>query len=274
MLFNGYATQLSFFAFYYSILGLFGTIWSYQYRKCGILCNSNSRLEDQIDMAMKEVTFLGRSDAALSMFFEIFYSIHRGYFKAHIVQNMGTDLENSCPFDIAGVETRFSSIEDWEYDGAEDLVIGVNLAATKRSVYEAFNNKFDIKMTEYQRLIHVSAQVATTAEISSGVILNPGTIVGPYSSLHELVTVNRATTIGHHSTVDEFTTIHPGVNIAGHCHIGRDVTIGMGSNIIDGVSIGKNTVIGAGSLVANDIPDNVVAYGSPAKIVTRKELQE
>tara|TARA_R110001599_G_scaffold353742_1_gene596022 strand:- start:4792 stop:5469 length:678 start_codon:yes stop_codon:yes gene_type:complete len=225
-------------------------------------------------MAMKEITFLGRSDAALSMFFEILYSIHQGYFKAHIVQNMETNLGKSYPFEIDGVETKFSSIEVWEYDGTEDLVIGVNLAATKRAVYDAFNTKFGIEMTEYQRLIHVSAQVAIKAELSSGVILNPGTIVGPYSSLHELVTVNRAATIGHHSTVKEFTTIHPGVNIAGHCHIGRDVTIGMGSNIIDGVSIGNNTVIGAGSLVVSDIPDNVIAYGSPAKIVKKKELQE
>jgi acetyltransferase-like isoleucine patch superfamily enzyme len=41
----------------------------------------------------------------------------------------------------------------------------------------------------------------------------------------------------------------------------------MGVNILDGIKIGKNTIIGAGSVVTKDIPDNVVAYGSPCKII-------
>jgi acetyltransferase-like isoleucine patch superfamily enzyme len=43
--------------------------------------------------------------------------------------------------------------------------------------------------------------------------------------------------------------------------------IGMGTNILNQVKIGKNTIIGAGSVVTKDIPDNVVAYGSPCKII-------
>ena len=41
----------------------------------------------------------------------------------------------------------------------------------------------------------------------------------------------------------------------------------MGSNIIDGITIGNNVIIGAGSVVTKNIPDNVVAYGNPCKII-------
>ena len=34
-----------------------------------------------------------------------------------------------------------------------------------------------------------------------------------------------------------------------------------------GVTIGDNVVIGAGSIVTRDIPDNVVAYGSPCRVM-------
>ncbi|MGP5126309.1 sugar O-acetyltransferase, partial [Brachybacterium tyrofermentans] len=34
-----------------------------------------------------------------------------------------------------------------------------------------------------------------------------------------------------------------------------------------GVTIGRNTVIGAGSVVLRDIPDHVVAVGSPATVI-------
>jgi acetyltransferase-like isoleucine patch superfamily enzyme len=45
--------------------------------------------------------------------------------------------------------------------------------------------------------------------------------------------------------------------------------IGSHSTILPGVSIGKNSIIGAHSLVNKDIPDNVVAFGVPAKVMRK-----
>lgn len=49
--------------------------------------------------------------------------------------------------------------------------------------------------------------------------------------------------------------------------IGNNVWIGGGAVILPGVTIGDNTVIGAGSVVTKDIPDNVIAYGNPCKVI-------
>lgn len=49
--------------------------------------------------------------------------------------------------------------------------------------------------------------------------------------------------------------------------IGDNVWIGSGVLIMPGVAIGENTVIGAGSVVTRDIPANVVALGSPCRVV-------
>ncbi len=49
--------------------------------------------------------------------------------------------------------------------------------------------------------------------------------------------------------------------------IGKNVWVGAGSVIMPGVTIGDNTVIGAGSIVTKDIPANVVAYGSPCRVM-------
>ena len=48
--------------------------------------------------------------------------------------------------------------------------------------------------------------------------------------------------------------------------IGNNVWIGGNSIILPGVVIGDDTTIGAGSVVAQSIPDNVLAYGNPCKI--------
>ena len=88
-----------------------------------------------------------------------------------------------------------------------------------------------------------------------------------------------------HIYVGDYTMIGPNVTIAtaGHpilpelrekayqfnmpVHIGKNCWIGAGAVIIPGVTIGDNTVIGAGSIVTRDIPENVVAYGNPCKVM-------
>ncbi|WP_396145533.1 acyltransferase [Flavobacterium sp.] len=49
--------------------------------------------------------------------------------------------------------------------------------------------------------------------------------------------------------------------------IGSNVFIGDNVTILKGVSIGANTVIGSGSVVTNNIPENTIAAGVPAKVI-------
>ena len=49
--------------------------------------------------------------------------------------------------------------------------------------------------------------------------------------------------------------------------IGDNVWLGGGVVVCPGVTIGENTVVGAGSVVIRDLPANVVAVGSPARVV-------
>lgn len=50
-------------------------------------------------------------------------------------------------------------------------------------------------------------------------------------------------------------------------HVGKNCWLGAGVIVLPGVSIGDNSVIGAGSVVTKDIPANVVALGTPCKVV-------
>ena len=49
--------------------------------------------------------------------------------------------------------------------------------------------------------------------------------------------------------------------------IGDNVWIGGGAILMPGITIGNNVVIGAGSVVTKDIRDDVVAYGSPCRVI-------
>ena len=52
--------------------------------------------------------------------------------------------------------------------------------------------------------------------------------------------------------------------------IGDNVTIGCNVSIIGGITIGSNVTIGAGSVVINNVPDNAIVVGNPARIISKK----
>jgi maltose O-acetyltransferase len=49
--------------------------------------------------------------------------------------------------------------------------------------------------------------------------------------------------------------------------IGDNVWIGGNTIVLPGITIGNNVTIGAGSVVTKDIPDNLLAFGNPCKII-------
>jgi galactoside O-acetyltransferase len=48
----------------------------------------------------------------------------------------------------------------------------------------------------------------------------------------------------------------------------------LGVTVLDRIEIGENTVVGAGSLVTKSLPDNVLAYGNPCKIIRNRNQGE
>ncbi|MCC7431072.1 serine acetyltransferase [bacterium] len=52
--------------------------------------------------------------------------------------------------------------------------------------------------------------------------------------------------------------------------IGNNVDIGTGAKVLGRITVGNNVNIGANAVVIKDIPDNSVAVGVPARIITKK----
>lgn len=89
------------------------------------------------------------------------------------------------------------------------------------------------------------------AEIRLGKKVFVGPNCGFYTAIHPLDKVQRA----------------KGLEMAKPIEIGDDVWIGGDVTILPGVKIGSGSVIGAKSLVTRDIPENVLAFGNPCRVV-------
>lgn len=83
------------------------------------------------------------------------------------------------------------------------------------------------------------------------------------------VKIAPSTHIGHNNVIADNVTIICS-NLFGSVHIGPESYI-VSSTIENQHSIGSNSVVGMGSVVVNDIPSNVIAYGSPAKVIRNND---
>lgn len=110
--------------------------------------------------------------------------------------------------------------------------------------------------------------------IKTGIVLFPGTIGPGLSLVHPgFRRIGRFVKIGKNCTIlpmvlfgrkrptDSDSTIV----------VGDDCYISTGATILGPVTIGNNVTIGAGAVVTNDIPDNCVVGGVPAKIIKHKQ---
>jgi acetyltransferase EpsM len=116
-------------------------------------------------------------------------------------------------------------------------------------------------------LIHPSAIISREAAIGHGAIMMPGTIVNAGSRIGTNIILNTAASIDHDCTIGDGVHIGPGSRLSGLVTVGTATYIGVGSVIRESIKIGGNVLLGAGAVVVRDIPDDVVAYGLPAKVV-------
>ncbi len=53
--------------------------------------------------------------------------------------------------------------------------------------------------------------------------------------------------------------------------VGHNVWIGYGASILRGVSVGNNSIVGTSAVVTQDVPENAVVAGSPARVIRMRD---
>ena len=124
---------------------------------------------------------------------------------------------------------------------------------------------------EFVVVTHPRAFVSSSAEIGRGAVVLANAVVNTAAKLGENVIINTAATVDHHCVIDSHVHIAPGVHLAGGVQVGEGTQIGIGACVRENVRIGRNAVIGAGAAVLEDVPENVLAAGVPARILKSLE---
>lgn len=115
--------------------------------------------------------------------------------------------------------------------------------------------------------IHPSAVIQPSARIGVGNVMFAQSVINSNASIGDHVIINTAAVVEHDCQIADFVSISPGCQIGARVQVGKYTFFGTGAIVNLRVKVGSGSIIGAGSLVLNDIPDNVLAYGVPAKVI-------
>lgn len=118
--------------------------------------------------------------------------------------------------------------------------------------------------------LHPRAVISPSSEMGEGVTVMPGAIINVAVQVGENVIINTGAIVEHDCVIGDHVHIATGARLAGAVSVSTGAFIGAGATVIQGVTIGRNSVVGAGAVVVEDVPDNVVVVGVPARITKKK----
>lgn len=158
-----------------------------------------------------------------------------------------------------------------------------------------------MKQIEYTAIIEGHRNIGNDTYIGHYTIIRPKVIIGNNSDIRAHCFIEDRVNIGNNVQIRQLSNICAGTIIEDNVFIGMGcifintrkiaylrnykyleeppiikygARIGSHTTIMSGVTIGKNTLIGAGSVVINNIPDNEVWIGNPAKFKKYVEKDE
>ena len=122
-------------------------------------------------------------------------------------------------------------------------------------------------------LIRDQVSIGKNAVIMMGAVINIGAVIG------EGTMIDMGAVLGGRATVGRNCHIGAGAVLAGVIEpasatpviVEDNVLIGANAVVIEGVHIGKNAVVAAGAVVIEDVPENMVVAGCPARVIKEQD---
>ena len=119
--------------------------------------------------------------------------------------------------------------------------------------------------------IHPQAIIAPSVEIGHGPTIMAGAVINAAARLGDNVIVNTGAIIEHDCIIGDHVHIATGARLASTVRVGKGAHVGVGASVRQCICIGRDAIVGAGAVVVNDVPDNVVVAGVPARILKVEE---
>lgn len=195
--------------------------------------------------------------------------------KLYIKEKESIDYGNSKVFGagdkiVFGDWNELKTILEENKDKIEDVVIEND---RRNSGIPMLDIKDIPARIEPGAIIREQVEIGKNAVIMMGAILNIGAVVGDGTM------IDMGAVLGGRATVGAHCHIGAGAVLAGVIEpasatpviVEDNVLVGANAVVVEGVHVGKNAVVAAGAVVLEDVPENAVVAGTPAKVIKMKD---
>lgn len=117
-------------------------------------------------------------------------------------------------------------------------------------------------------IIHPQCVISRHATIGKGNMFEAYTRIANGVTIGNHCLIQSFTSVNHDQTIGDNVLIGCNVAMAGK-RVGDHTTIADGASIGFKKSVGRNVLVTDGTVVTKDIPDDVIAFGNPAKTMPR-----
>jgi UDP-N-acetylbacillosamine N-acetyltransferase len=157
--------------------------------------------------------------------------------------------------------------DDWRRLGVDAVALAIGDNRTRLALFE----ELERDGWEIASAIHPSAIIESNATLGRGVVVCAGAVVAAEVVVGENSLLNTRSIIDHECRIGRHVHIGPGSVLAGRVTVGEQTFVGAGCTVRDRIKIGARALIGCGSVVVEDVADNVVAFGTPARARREQE---
>lgn len=161
------------------------------------------------------------------------------------------------------------SFREWEsHNGRKASLCGIVAIGGSRGSDRIYIQKiFREHHLKIPTLVHPYASVSSTVILGEGTQVLAHSLVAADTQIGEACIINHRSSVDHECLIGDGVHIAPGATLCGCITVANNVMIGAGSVVLPRLEIGKNTIVGAGAVVTRNLPENVVAFGNPARII-------
>ncbi len=185
---------------------------------------------------------------------------HQFEFIGCIVSDLNSLKETDSKELVLGDFSWFDNLEE-----EIDVCIGIGNPKNRLEVGEILLKN---KNLNFPNLFHPSVRFqVNTCSFGKGIIICANTVLTSNIHIDDFVFINLSCVVGHESKIGKGSVINPVAKISGGVKLGLGVLVGIGATILQYRNVGDYSVIGAESCVTKSIPNNVVAFGLPAKVI-------
>lgn len=131
---------------------------------------------------------------------------------------------------------------------------------------ELFEN-LKIPDSSLATFIHPMAYVAPNVKLGAGTIIMPNVSVSSGTIFGKCCLVMVGATIGHNNKIGNYCHFAAQCSTGAYLNISDGAHIGLNATIRENLKIGKNSALGMGSVLLENIGENEIWAGNPAKFI-------